>query len=162
MEELSELERKLNSIDMGIGGFIDRTTDWYFRPKQFERSGKLYEYLGVRWLKKLTDWQGKIYGKKPKYKNNYRLWDKTKEGLIAFDSQTRKNEAWHTFFTCYTVAFATKLVMGESDNPGYSIFFGTCLVVNIYAIMLQRYNRARLHNVIDKMETTEKMLVPYP
>ena len=38
--------------------------DWYFRPKSFERSGKLYESLGVRGIKRVCDLIGKIHGKK--------------------------------------------------------------------------------------------------
>ena len=160
--QISDLERELYQDEVSKldnRRFLDRMTDRYFRPKSFERSGKLYESLGVRGLKKVCDLIGKIHGKNPTYKQNYKLWDKTKEGLKKFDYQTRMNEAIHTFFGAYSATFGAGDVM--DGDVGGSIFWGVLFGINVYASMLQRYNRARLYNVIDRIEEREKMPVPY-
>ncbi len=49
---VSDLEDRLDSET--DRSFIEKSTDWYFAPKSFERSGKLYKALGVRQFKKLV------------------------------------------------------------------------------------------------------------
>ena len=52
MGEPSELERQLNSTELDNRSILQKAKDWYFAPKSFERSGKLYETLGIRLFKK--------------------------------------------------------------------------------------------------------------
>lgn len=145
----SDLERSIQEENMGgRRKVIDNTTDWYFRPKSFEREGSLYEILGVRYIKKICELIGKIHGKNPRHKNNYRIWSKTKKGLKEFDYQTRFNEATHLFFMscsgiCAFDQFTTDDFVRGGLNAGLTI-------LNAYCIMLQRYNRGRLYNVIDR------------
>ena len=54
VNQISDLERELYQEEVSEPDnrrFLDGMTDWYFRPKSFERSGKLYEALGVRGIK---------------------------------------------------------------------------------------------------------------
>lgn len=160
--QISDLEKELYQESLeetDNRGFLNRMTDWYFRPKSFERSGKLYETLGIKRVKKVCDLIGKLVGENPTIPNNYRLWDKTKEGLKKFDYKTRMTEALHTFFGASSATLGAGEVM--DGDVGGSIFMGVVLGVNVYASMLQRYNRARLHNVIDRMEEKDKIPVPY-
>ena len=49
---VSDLEDRLDSETNGKS-FIEKSTDWYFAPKSFERSGRLYEMLGVKLFRKV-------------------------------------------------------------------------------------------------------------
>ncbi len=86
--EVSDLEDRLYS-EIDERSFIEKSTDWYFRPKSFERSSKLYEALGVRGIKKVCDWIGKLIYENPTTPNNYRIWDRSAEGLKAYERETR-------------------------------------------------------------------------
>ena len=75
---------------------------------------------------------------------------------------------WHILILAIAIFVLLKLShylleAGEvmDGDVGGSIFCGVLLGINVYASMLQRYNRARLHNVIDRMEEKEKMPAPY-
>lgn len=144
----------------GNKGFVDKITDFYFRPKSFERSGKLYEMLGVRYFKKLcAETFRKLVKKvddsdKIGVPNNYLLWDFSEKGLRAFDNQTRKNEAIHAI---PTVAFTIPTVSSISQGSyGMAVLYvGLTFALGIYPILTQRYNRARICNTIDKMEARD-------
>ena len=53
IEIKDDLEGILCSTKLDNRGFIEKVTDLYFRPKSFERSGKIYEAIGIRSVKRL-------------------------------------------------------------------------------------------------------------
>jgi len=133
--------------------FFDRVSDWYFKPKSFEKNPKFYENLGVKGIKKVCDFIGKVFGDNPDSPNNYRIWDKSKEGLEKFQSKTRFNEKIHlpAVVLCGIVATANAI----DKDVANTILGVTCVGINAYGVMLQRYNRARLYNTIEKMEARD-------
>ncbi len=79
--------------------------------------------------------------------------------LSKFDITTRISEAWHVFAEAYLATIVT-LELSQGDIKS-AIFNGALLLGNTYCIMTQRYNRARLHNVIDRIEAMDKMPAHY-
>jgi len=168
---MSDLERELYQDEVSDSDnrrFLDRMTDWYFRPKSFEKweNGKVYETLGIKHLKKLC---AETYRKLVKrstgsdrasFKNNYLIWNFSKEGLKKFDYQTRMNEAIHILPTAIFSGL-TANYLSEGKYGMAALETGLNLALGIGPLLLQRYNRARLHNVIDRMEAKEKMSTPY-
>ncbi|MCK4650444.1 hypothetical protein KAT36_04410 [Candidatus Pacearchaeota archaeon] len=151
IEDISNLENKIN-YKTNEKSFVETSADWYFAPKSFERSGKLYEILGVRQFKKLAmGTLGKLRkrggdGEEP---SNYFIGRKRDlSSLKKFEIGTRINETIHAPFTIY---FGHKLIesLGE-NNYGVAIISGIGLLTNGYCTMLQRYNRGRIYNTLNK------------
>ena len=157
MGNLSTLERELDSIGTEHTNFIDKYTDWYFMPKPFEESGQFYEALGVRNFKKLCaetcrKLVRKTFGSdKIPCPNNYLLWNSSQDGLRKFDYATRINESVHlvaaTQFVGSTIGYLSDGKWGMA-----SLATGLNIVLGIYPILTQRYNRARLHHTIERMK----------
>ena len=160
MEKESRLEAGLNSQELenaklGSDTAIDKFTDWYFRPRKFEESGRVYEAIGIKPLKRFcTGLCGNLIknmsGRDAREaitnpENNYFLWDLSKKGLKKFESYTRINEAIHLFSTL--VLISTIMV--------HPIFASVRAAINAYCIMLQRYNRNRLYKTIEKIKAKE-------
>lgn len=148
---VSDLEGGLDSET--DKSFIEKSTDWYFAPKSFERSGKLYEALGVRPFKKLV--MGtfgklhKILGADKTGSNYFIGQDRSKRGLKKFEAETRFNEFVHAPFTAYC-GYKLAEDLGNNNYSG-AIVDGIGLLINGYCTMLQRYNRARVYNTLDKL-----------
>ena len=122
--------------------------DLYFKPKPFERNGKLYRVLGVKRFKKFMfngDYMNallrKIYPK-------YRLV-KDEDSARFWEFCTRIYEGVHLGGCGLMI---TKIVdrLADTDYKGAAIYTALNTVVNIYPIMLQRYNRARIYNVLGR------------
>lgn len=140
-------------------GTFERATDRYFKPKSFERSGRLYEALGVRYAKKIV--MG-TFGKARKIAgdgertSNYFIgqgFNRNLRSLKKFELYTRVNETIHApqiIWNSYNLG--KNIVEG---NYGAAAIYAGILLVNTYMTMLQRYNRARIYNTID--EAKEKL-----
>lgn len=99
MDDFSQLETKVTSSEDRGTSLCQILNDLYFEPKGFERwgNGKIYELLQVRYMKKICDWIGDhTHGSNPDYPNNYKLWDRTPDGLRRYESYTRFNETVHS------------------------------------------------------------------
>ena len=69
--------------------------DLYFRPKPFERGGRLYEWMGVLLFKRFVVWLGPKIGVRRDRPNAYFLWDRSAAGISAFERKTRRSEVIH-------------------------------------------------------------------
>lgn len=133
----------------------EKITDIYFKPKSFERSSNVYEWLGVKYFKKaLMGTIGRIFrsGKKhADFNSNYFIWpDRSNKSLIRFERKTRFNELWHVPW----IPFCTYCAVDSfaQGKKGEGIFYVVTMLINTYAAMLQRYNRARIYNTIEGIE----------
>lgn len=133
-----------------------KATDLYFMPKSFEKSGKLYEALGVKHFKKLCiapiiNMARKILDQdRVDIPNNYLIWDFSEDGLRKFDYATRLNELVH-MPAAIICAHSVIKQLSEGDYNG-AAFTGFISLINAYAAMTQRYNRARIYNTVEKMQ----------
>lgn len=126
----------------------------YFAPKSWERSGRLYELLGIRFFKKYLptsgDWVMRhIWRSKM-------LEDGNTETLKQHVGFTRACEAIHLI--CGIVMLGLLL---DSATSGHKFKFAILALVlnmvgNLYPVMLQRYNRARIHRVLDMRESRKQ------
>lgn len=158
MGRLSGLERELESTEVDDRGFWQKADDWYSEPKGIERwgDGKVYELLGVKPYKRvLTDLMIKINGgKKPHRVSNYFIWDTSKKGLKEFEERTRFNEGIHISGGLLTGAFAA-LTFTILDYPILGTIPALLTVTQAYCIMIQRYNRVRIYNILERIEQTD-------
>jgi len=139
-----------------------RITDGYFKPKSFEkwRNGRIYEYLGVKYAKKGVFAFGKLMDKitgqdkinkergiESIYKRQIKdLRDIGR--LEKTENLTRITEAIHLFLAISSATFgAIYLSYGRNGSASLN---GALVAFNLYLLSLQRYNRQRINNLIDK------------
>ncbi|GAB3830753.1 glycosyl-4,4'-diaponeurosporenoate acyltransferase CrtO family protein [Pontibacter rugosus] len=112
----------------------------YFEPKPIERNGSIYKYLGVQAYRKTLVWIGweKINKKKNPIKNSLL-------SLKVNEYNTRASELGHTIIALIVFAIA----IGVSSSLGEAKWLIlTNLFLNIYPIMVQRFNRPRYSRII--------------
>ena len=152
----SDLERTVNETPVREErNSIEKYTDWYFRPKAFERwnNGRIYEYLGIKHVKKaLMGTLGKRFRKMGMDKdkpNTYFIGRKRdKTSIKKYELKARINEAVHTVFGLHcSYYFISDLIERDYSN---STFEATFFVLNASLLMLQRYNRAIVYNVLER------------
>lgn len=158
---VSGLEKMLSeseALDRGIGNKesykqmaingMKAALDYYFRPKFFERDGRLYEKIGVRLFRKIAPWgdyMNKLLRKKsPGYKNI-----DGKQSAKNWEKFTRITEGGHIAIYSAELGFTIYALLEINYAVG-AIFGGITTVTNVYTIMLQRYNRARIYNILGK------------
>ena len=154
---LSDLERQLHSeADTpferesfwhkagDIGKYI---LDLYFKPKSFERSGKIYEALGVRQFKKFMFNGDYMNALLKKFDHNYKLI-RNKSYARDREVATRIFEGVH-IGGCSIMVYCLIYSLADGDYKNAAINTALNTVVNIYPTMLQRYNRARIYNILD-------------
>ena len=168
IEEVSDLERTLYTTDIDVsiqeteekGGFFQRVADSvngaidsYFKPKSFERwdDGKIYRWLGVKHFKKILptggDYVARWIGWRPIANASSK-----EEGLRDYEKLTRSLELIHSvLFPLYTTSMIQDLTDGDLESAGWMLIKN--LAVNVYPIMVQRYNRARIYNALDRIES---------
>lgn len=119
---------------------LGKLADLYFTPRFWERSGKLYELLGIRFFKKYLPTTGDLMQRKVWRRKT--LGDGRTKTLKSYERTTRMCEVTHLIF--FFAYFSLFLVPGNTTLDVVSN-----LLVNVYPIMLQRYNRARLYRVFE-------------
>lgn len=134
--------------------FIEKCTDWYFAPKSFERSGKLYELLGVRQFKKLVlATAGRLVKRARGGERTLGTYfigkERNKKTIKQYELNARVNELIHA----PVVAFFGYQLAADLGNKNYSDAVADVIpfLINGYATMLQRYNRVRVYNTLDKL-----------
>lgn len=126
---------------------------------------KLYELLGIKVFKKmaffvrdivtlpLTFKMPKEERKKSLYNtaSNYNIGkSKSLEDIKKFKKQLFKNAGIHIFALLAFIPSFIKIIMGMA-SLSTTIIVLPAMVMNIYCIMLQRYNCIRINQLIEKM-----------
>jgi hypothetical protein len=113
----------------------------YFRSRGFEKSSKIYRTLGVPFLRRLVR-RGPVHILAPALQYSGR-----RESLPALERETRKAESAHaTAFLASLPLVAYALFSRWPASAGWLLLF--TFLLNIYPVMLQRDNRARLERAI--------------
>ena len=121
----------------------------YYDTKPFERTGQLYERIGIRLVKKLLR-RGPLRILSPTLQFPK---EKTVSALRNLENEMRKAETAHalTFILMlWVVGYAA--VKGWLDAVIWMLLFD--VLINVYPIMLQRYNRIKLQEFIYKSITS--------
>ena len=114
----------------------------YFISKPFEREGCIYLWFGVgyyKYLLRIIGWE-KIIRKDQPIKNNM-------ESLIKYNIWTKGSETIHLFASIYVFAFIIWIRWRYSIGNVYWLILLN-IIVNVYPVMLQRYNRPRVIRLI--------------
>ena len=122
--------------------------DLYFKPKSFERSGRVYEALGVRKFKKFMfngDYMNALLRKSNP--NHKLIGDKS--SIMGWEMFTRIYEGFHVGVGSLMLSGMINR-LADSDYKSVAVNAAINAFVNIYPIMLQRYNRARIYKVLDR------------
>ena len=126
---------------------IQEAANWYFRPRAFE-AGNFYPRLGVRFYKKFLPTSGEVISR-------FRGIDRLKiaatgsrrRALLNYERQTRTWEGRHLVSAVLLQAWAVigGVIVDKEQFWASSVIN---LVVNVYPIMVQRFNRARILIII--------------
>ncbi len=117
-----------------------RLPERYHRLRASEQDGRLYELLGVRPVKRLLR-RGPLAAFNP---GLHLPEDRTPERLAGLDQRMRDAEASHTIlFVVMLGVSANAAAQSWWGGAAWTLLFNVML--NGYPVMLQRYNRARLH-----------------
>lgn len=151
--QAADLETRAGFLS-GVGRAAKDVLDWYFEPRDFERDddGRIYHYLGVHYFKKIVPTGGTYINRLLGISYKEQMKDKTY--LKEFEKLTRFGEAGHDLGLLGMVyAITYNIQEGNIKMMIFSVIAN--IMVNGYGSMLQRYNRARIYNTLDKLESME-------
>ena len=115
----------------------------YYEIKSFERTGQIYERLGIRLFKKIVR-RGPLSIFSPTLRFPK---ERTITALLALDAEMRKAETGHAIiFGLVLIVCCYALSRGWYDAFGWLLLFN--LLINGYPILLQRFNRIKLQELI--------------
>lgn len=108
----------------------------FFAIREFERSGRLYEMLGVRLVKRAVR-RGPLHLFNPKLRMPA---ERTPARLHELEQRMREPETGHAWlFAAMTLVAGHAAIRGWWAAAGWTMAFNVAL--NAYPAMLQRYNR---------------------
>ena len=116
----------------------------YYAPHRFERGGRIYELMGIRLFKKLVR-RGPLAVFSPTLRFPR---EKVAEALLALASEMCKAESGHVLILAIILVAAAYFALRTwFDAAAWLLLFS--IPINVYPIMLQRYNRIKLQELID-------------
>lgn len=123
--------------------------DIWFRPKTFE-SERLYERLGALLLKRYVPTGGDLVMQRLRRHHPERRWlSSSLQSLCHYERRTRLNESIHLVgFLGFTVLIAIKFASGSLTAFGVTVALSLNLMLGLWPVVLQRYNRLRLYRAI--------------
>jgi hypothetical protein len=116
-----------------------------FNLWNFERDGRFYERLGVRWFKRFAT-KGDYWNKLRRYSEPGFRNVKDFDSAILWEARTRHNELVHLCSLAVGLTIMGWLFSRNEYTWLVAVFFAV-LIWDIYPIMLQRYNRARIGRI---------------
>lgn len=114
----------------------------YYNENKWERGGKIYEQLGINFFRKLLVWVG---WEKLNKKNNPVVKDT--QALMHLHYQTKKSELGHVIILFVVFGFNVFVALKFGFVKSLSLLILNVLL-NLYPIFLQRYNRPRIERAI--------------
>lgn len=166
-QKILEAEKKITDALVESTPEAEQAPDWlketskkiadaWFDPKSFE-SQETYEKIGIRTFKKFMPSCGDYVYRYVWKKFGASDWVKPGdiESLKRMQFFTRVYETVHVSFLALGVGvIASQLSEGNVNSAAFAAVINT--LVNVYPIMVQRYNRLRLYRNINKMEKHER------
>ena len=125
--------------------------DFYFKPKCFERRSKLYEKLGIRHFKKFMFGGDYMNGFLRKLDPSHRMIGELGLSPTSYEGYTRLYETGHLLASFYGGSIIMENFREENNERAIAGILVN-LATNIYPIMLQRYNRARIYRLLERKE----------
>jgi hypothetical protein len=132
--------------------------DFYFIPKRFERSGLVYEILGVESFRKVILATVGVFVLALRKKEALYTYFVTNplsiKSIQRTEAWSRLNEIVHLVLIFITF-FIGRAVYLKGYKSG-AVLLGFVILLNIYLIMLQRYNRVKLVKMMELLEQRAK------
>ena len=126
----------------------------YYDLKPFEQTGRVYERLGVPLFKQLVR-RGPLAIFSPTLRFPK---DKTVPALQHLDHEMQTAETGHVVIGLLMLVFVGyALLNGWFDAVGWLLVFNA--IINGYPIMLQRYNRLKLRELIQRQSSDQSPAV---
>jgi Glycosyl-4,4'-diaponeurosporenoate acyltransferase len=124
--------------------------DVWFRPKTFE-SECLYERLGALLTKRYVPTGGDLVMQRLRRHHPSRRWvTSSLQSLCRYERRTRLNESIHLIgFIGFTVLAASRFASGSLTAFGLTVALVLNLLLGLWPVVLQRYNRLRLYRAIN-------------
>ncbi len=117
----------------------------YFDLWDFERDGRFYERLGIRWFKRFAT-KGDYWNKRRRHSDPGFRNVKDFNSAIAWEARTRHNEFVHLCSLVVGLVIMVWLYF-QNESTWLLVVFFAVLIWDVYPIMLQRYNRARIWRI---------------
>ena len=146
-----EQENQLEPPPAWFGSLVKKATDLWFDPKSFENE-EIYEKLGIRTFKKYIP-TGQVTSKlvwKLTHKNAF-IEGSSEQDLRNFERFTRIYETIHLSFLPIAAA-SIDISLSKGDLGSAAFTAGINTLVNVYPVLLQRYNRLRLYKAIERAQ----------
>lgn len=140
----------LNFALMAWYTYIDSLFTWkyrsaYFDSRSFEKEGTVYKYFGVNQYRKLLVWTG---WERLRIKENKIL--NKRSAIEHAELKSKSSEVGHTVIFLLVV-LVTVLVADTFRETLWLIILN--LLLNVYPVLVQRYNRPRYRKLLRKMST---------
>jgi hypothetical protein len=149
-----EQENQLEPPPAWFGSLVKKVTDLWFDPKSFENE-EMYEKLGIRTFKKYIP-TGEVTSKlvwKLTHENAF-IGGSSERDLRNFEKFTRIYEAIHlSFLPIVAASIGISLSKGDLGSAAFTAAIN--ILVNVYPILLQRYNRLRLYKAIERAQVRD-------
>jgi hypothetical protein len=128
----------------------------YHTIRPFEQSGQMYEAIGIRLFKTLVR-----RGPLAVFSPTLRFPKERSVGSLRWlDGEMRQAEAGHLLAFALTLAAAAFCALrGWLDAAGWLALFS--LPINVYPVLLQRYNRLKLEALIVKQGGLERLIAGF-
>lgn len=122
----------------------------YYRVHRVERSGRVYEWLGVRLFRAFVP-DGDLANRwRRRTEPSFRMIA-NRRALVAFGPRTEASEKSHIVLLLMGMLSAT--FAWQIGWHGWAVYLGLGNVLtNLYPVLLQRYTRSRLHRVLERAE----------
>jgi hypothetical protein len=122
--------------------FKPKLMSTYYDPQKWETEGTIYKWLGIHAFRKALVWVG--WEKINKASNPV---NKNLNALKQLEYRTRQSEFGHSIIFFIVLVFA--LVVASKYGIRQSLWLLLLnIILNVYPIGIQRYNRPRLRNII--------------
>lgn len=118
-------------------------TSSYYNQKEWEQRGKVYEYLGINFFRKLLvwiGWEAVIRKSSP--------IEKSTAALTNLLYKTKKSELDHAIILLIVLPFNVFVAVKFGIIKSLSLLILNILL-NLYPIFLQRYNRPRIERALN-------------
>ncbi|MFA6087300.1 hypothetical protein [Mucilaginibacter sp.] len=118
-------------------------TSSYYNEKGWERRGKIYEPLGIKFFRKLLVWIGW-----ERLNKKSAPIEKNTKALMNLLYQTKKSELGHIIILIIVLGFNIFVAFKFGVLKSLWLLILNVLL-NLYPIFLQRYNRPRIERAIN-------------
>jgi len=126
--------------------FKPQLASTYFHSKKWEEEGKVYKRLGVNEFRKILVWIGW-----EKLNKASKPVKRSLDGLNHLEYSTRLSEFGHLiiFYIVLILTIFVGLYYGFKESLWLIILN---ILLNAYPVIVQRFNRPRLQNVINQLD----------